>query len=526
MHLSEEVIDQCLRIGIREFVVCPGGRNVPLIAVLDDADGVQIWTHHDERVAGFFALGRSMGSGEPCAVVVTSGTAVAELLPAVIEAKYQGRPIVIISADRPSSYRGSGAPQVINQVGIFGEHVERCVDIERKTDSGFHCEDVFSGWSKTAPWHLNVCLGEKEEILGKKLSEPNGFVLDRKNFHVGELVKHISDVWNGLCVFVGGLDPEDREEVYYFLKDLKVPVIADATSGLREGLHKIKLLVSKPDHFFKNNQFGRVLRIGEVPVGRAWRELENHAQIEVFNVCRTPYTGISRDSNIVTGNITRILKGMGEIFPVGDTTDALVHNSKGWAQVDEMLERFPESEPAMVRLVSQYAVSASSLFLGNSMPIREWNEFAQREHPQENVDANRGVNGIDGQLSTWIGNTVGFDDSWAIFGDLTTQYDQSALSLLAQCGAKRRVLIVINNAGGRIFDRLPAVQVLDDHKREIIQNETPFDYKAWADMWGMDYQLARCSDEIDIDAPDHGLIVELRPSDKETEAFWEIYSGA
>jgi len=81
MHLSEEVIDQCLRIGIREFVVCPGGRNVPLIAVLDDADGVQIWTHHDERVAGFFALGRSMGSGEPCAVVVTSGTAVAELLP-------------------------------------------------------------------------------------------------------------------------------------------------------------------------------------------------------------------------------------------------------------------------------------------------------------------------------------------------------------------------------------------------------------------------------------------------------------
>ena len=118
-------MESSLKAGISEFVVCAGARNAALLEALARAEkaGVaRIWRHFEERSAGFFALGRTMETGKPCAVVTTSGTAVAELLSPVIEAFYQARPLVAITADRPEQFRGTGAPQTMDQTGIFGEH--------------------------------------------------------------------------------------------------------------------------------------------------------------------------------------------------------------------------------------------------------------------------------------------------------------------------------------------------------------------------------------------------------------------
>jgi len=157
--IAQQVIDQCLAKGVREFVVCSGARNLPLISALVRYEDVVIWSHFEERAAGFYALGRMMDTREPCAVITTSGTAVAELLPSVVESFYQGRPLLVISADRPSSYRNSGAPQAIEQPGMFGNYVGRCVDIEHNVAS------LFDGWSGRQPWHLNVCLDEEVTCL-------------------------------------------------------------------------------------------------------------------------------------------------------------------------------------------------------------------------------------------------------------------------------------------------------------------------------------------------------------------------
>ena len=132
--IAEQVIEQCLSKGVREFVVCSGARNIPLINALVSYEDVVVWSHFEERAAGFYALGRMMDTREPCAVITTSGTAVAELLPSVVESYYQSRPLLVISADRPSSFRGSGAPQAIEQPGIFGNYVGECVDIEDKVE--------------------------------------------------------------------------------------------------------------------------------------------------------------------------------------------------------------------------------------------------------------------------------------------------------------------------------------------------------------------------------------------------------
>ena len=140
------VIAELRAAGVREFCVCAGSRNAPLLAVLGTSDA-KWFSFVDERSAAFFAIGRIKLHGDPVAVVTTSGTAVAEMLPAAIEAYYSGLPLVLVSADRPARFRGTGAPQSIEQPGIFG----------------VYAETELTSWSRTRPLHVNVELEE----LGK-----------------------------------------------------------------------------------------------------------------------------------------------------------------------------------------------------------------------------------------------------------------------------------------------------------------------------------------------------------------------
>ncbi|MDQ3282059.1 MAG: thiamine pyrophosphate-binding protein, partial [Acidobacteriota bacterium] len=140
---AASLIEALRAAGVDEFCVCAGSRNSSLLAVLGASDA-RLFSFVDERSAAFFAIGRMKLHGAPVAVVTTSGTAVAELLPATIEAYYSGLPLVLVTADRPARFRGTGAPQSIEQVGIFG----------------VYAADSFAAWSRTRPLHLNVELEE------------------------------------------------------------------------------------------------------------------------------------------------------------------------------------------------------------------------------------------------------------------------------------------------------------------------------------------------------------------------------
>jgi 2-succinyl-5-enolpyruvyl-6-hydroxy-3-cyclohexene-1-carboxylate synthase len=136
---AARLIGEVRAAGANEFCVCAGSRNAPVLAALGDSDA-RLFSFVDERSATFFALGRSKQHGNPVAVVTTSGTAVAEMLPAAIEAYYSGVPLILISADRPARFRGTGAPQSIEQVGIFGVYAETSLE----------------SWSRVRPLHLNI----------------------------------------------------------------------------------------------------------------------------------------------------------------------------------------------------------------------------------------------------------------------------------------------------------------------------------------------------------------------------------
>ncbi len=153
IELATAVLESCAKFGVREIVLCAGARNAPFVKVLSESLQFRVYSFFEERSAAFFALGRMQALEQPVAVLTTSGTAASELLSACIEADYQRLPLVIITADRPKSYRGCGAPQTIVQTGLYSHYIEFSADIE-----GQWKKEIAATHSR--PVHLNVCFDE------------------------------------------------------------------------------------------------------------------------------------------------------------------------------------------------------------------------------------------------------------------------------------------------------------------------------------------------------------------------------
>ena len=512
-NTAVDTVKRCLHAGITEFVVCGGARNATLLEALaraQNAGKCRIWRHFEERGAGFFALGRAMATGKPCAVVTTSGTAAAELLPATIEAFYQSRPLVLLTADRPAAFRNSGAPQTIDQTALFGPHA-----------ASVALED----WDGRIPIHHNIELDEdfqpgledfQDTAAGEWRAAESPPV-------VAALARWLrEDVYRGFVVMIGGLEPDEREEVFHFCRDFGAPVVAEATSGLREAL--AALAIHDADRVLAKHPPGKILRLGEVPSGRFWRDLESLTETSVWSVCRNGLPGLARDSQVTQGRVGRILRALGDIDPVDDVLDLLVGASARAATLEELLEAYPDSEAGLMRAISHYACIGSSVYLGNSLPIREWNQFAQWARPVTEIRANRGANGIDGQISTWLGCSAEQENAWAILGDLTTLYDLAAPALLGQVEAAGRVLAVINNRGGRIFERLPRLQSMHASAAESLIQPQCADFAGLATLWGMRHLRIRTADDLDhLSTEGPPLLLEIVPDEKQSTRFWEAW---
>ena len=502
-------------LGVKHVVVCAGARNAPLVTSLLATEGKadwRIWHHFDERSAAFFALGMSKKSWEPVAVVTTSGTAVAELLPAVIEAFYSGVPLVLVTADRPATYRGSGAPQAIEQVGIFGPYAPVALDVT----GGLDLSEVVK-WNRDVPLHLNVCFEEPT---------PDDTIRDFDPITLLHAVKHCGDDHvltietfvanpNGLVVLVGELPPSWHQPVQDFLVALGVPVWAEATSGLRESEQLAPLLI-RAEREVDQLSPREILRIGGVPSLRFWRDLESLEEISVLSVTRRPFSGLARLSRIlVLAEFPRWSEGFS---PLRKIESASLHKGLR-TSLRRCLENHPGSEPAMMRAVSELIPEEALVYLGNSLPIREWNLAAsiQPRHPR--CYASRGANGIDGQIATFLGLSETEGESWGIFGDLTALYDLNAPALLRQLPGARRRIVILNNGGGKIFSRLPSLSGLTRSGKQVTENHHRQSFEHWAAMWNLDYVKWQAGEEKPkIDGA--GVVIEVCVDGDATEAFW------
>jgi 2-succinyl-5-enolpyruvyl-6-hydroxy-3-cyclohexene-1-carboxylate synthase len=189
------------------------------------------------------------------------------------------------------------------------------------------------------------------------------------------------------------------------------------------------------------------------------------------------------------------------------------------SKLDMLVESHPLSEVAWMRHLSEVMPSGALLFLGNSLPIREWNLAGRTSGA---CYANRGANGIDGLVSTFYGLSEEAAESWMILGDLSALYDLAAPWIAEQLSPGNRRIVIINNGGGKIFSRVESLQKLDDTARTMIENRHAIDFRPWAELWRMDYRLVQTPEDL-AGLPAGDVIMEVRPDAMQTEAFWQAW---
>lgn len=554
---SKQLVESLASSGVRQFVVCAGARNSPLVAVLSAApEAFEVVSFFEERSAAFFAMGNARRTGRPVAVITTSGTAAAELLPATVEAFHTGVPLILVTADRPRRLRGTGAPQAIDQTGLYRNFVGAEYDLAEG--------ELFdlSSWNQRAPLHLNICFDEPlidaplpslgdwslagsdsgtgvEPCTGSGAGAESVFV----DFRGRSLfVATASAEWaqlrlrkflrgpGALLVLVGSLETErERRAVENFLLDLRAPVYLEATSGLRESpkLEWCRLISGDAilPWSLRNAGVARVLRIGSVPTARVWRDLDDASKpVETLSLSPLPFSGLSRGEFVcceIESALVDFKFSESERESSPQIRPLLEKDRDVAAKLESLFISEPQSEAGLVRRLAQKMMRSESIervYLGNSLPIREWDLAAPRERKLV-VEANRGVNGIDGQLSTFLGLSGADGIACAILGDLTALYDLQgfwALQWLPQLGAK---VFVINNGGGKIFSRI--------FGQALFENRHDLSFRAWADLWRIGYQRwSSVSDEFELHLGSSASeVIEVVPDNDATQRFWKQYDG-
>lgn len=514
--VAAHTLQEAVNLGVREFCICPGARNAPLIALLKLETNLKTYYFYDERSAAFFALGRCQASGKPVAVITTSGTAVSYLLGAAMEAYYTGIPLLLITADRPRRFRNSNAPQSCEQVGLYGKYINTQHDIALDEP----CD--LSTWDRCSPAHINICL---EEPSPKDFPEHSPIEINEDAFALADPPMNYDDFHLFLkkthypFVVVGSLKAQVREAVAQFLLNLNAPVYLEAISGLRQDPKLRHLSITRSSKLWEHAEVAGykidgVLRIGGVPTFRLWRDLEERqGEIRVFSVNDVPFSGLSWGPI----HCTPLDQFFQEYTPAKQFR---LEISSAWREADRtynqqlhrLFQEEPKAEPSLVHALSKKIQPHALVYLGNSLPIREWDMAATWDERHHKMYATRGLNGIDGQTSVFLGLSSPLTDNWALLGDLTALHDLAGPWILPQLHSDTQVNIaVINNGGGKIFEKM--------FPQKEIQNCHSVGFQPVAQLWNLHYDCWRSIPD-DISCKHHRLI-EIVPDASSSKRFWD-----
>ncbi len=515
------LITCCTMAGIAEWICCPGELNGPLLRALADCPVIHRWTQADERSAAYFALGRIQATGRPVAVLTGTGVEATSLTPAVVEAYYQRRPLLVMTLDTPEHAGGTGALHRIEHENLFGVYAPT---VELTLPCAVSdLPDLRNALSEGFPLHLNVRVdaraAEAEEaggcFAGLELAEPPPPPRFRGSLvALSQMLRFRS--MEGLVLLLGGLEPAEQEPALWLARTLRVPVLAEAASGLREELAAYalkggeRLLQKFPPRF--------VLRVGDVPTGPFWKALENMPEVEVYSLTRTGFSGLCRKSHVIEGDLEQMMKALGDVPHVGDTGRLLPRSRHSAGRMEELLLAYPECEAAMVRFFSNHAGIADVICLGSGSTMALWNDYAQSQVPTLYVRANNGAGGADGTVSSFLGNAADATYACCLTGDLSLLRDSGAAAMLPQLPEGRRVVAVLNNEGAGLAD---APGLAPELHRLLVQRPT-FNMAELARLWGAEYYAIHCEADLEIlDSLDENAfaLLELMPDSEQTLAF-------
>ncbi|MBM7653265.1 2-succinyl-5-enolpyruvyl-6-hydroxy-3-cyclohexene-1-carboxylic-acid synthase [Neobacillus cucumis] len=480
-------VTELVLTGIRDVVVSPGSRSTPMALIMAEHPDLNVHIHVDERSAAFFGLGMAKSANRPVALLCTSGTAAANYYPAIVEAKYSRVPLLVLTADRPHELREVGAPQAIDQFHLYGQHVKWFADMalpENSQEMLRYARTICARATAIAtqapagPVHLNFPFREPlipkmDEYLFTLSERTEGYV----KVHNGDLVvqdqvfKDIADKLNGIkkgMIVCGNLaDEKFAQAVTGLAAKLNYPILADPLSQLRSGTHEMDHIVETYDSFLRNQEAKSflkpdvIIRFGAMPVSKALTIFlkENHMAEQLV----VDGGGGWRDPSAISTNMIFC----NETYFCEKLLSHLKKNSssaylESWKKMNELTKEnmavirdvVELSEAKLFYQLAEFLPAESTLFVGNSMPIRDLDSFFISNQKSIKVMANRGANGIDGTVSTAIGTAVYRKSVYLVLGDLTFFHDLNGLIAAKLMGIDIHIILVNNNGGG-IFSFLP-----------------------------------------------------------------------
>jgi len=438
--LAREVLTRLVEAGVTEVVVAPGSRNAPLSFAAYDAAAVglvRLHTRIDERSAGFLALGLSRNHRR-AAVVCTSGTAVANLHPAVLEAAHAGVDLVVVSADRPARMRGTGANQTTDQVGIFGPLVE--------TQDATGDYDLLTA----GPVHLNVPL--EEPLVPEDRWVPE--VTPGPAVYRARPAVHVTIPVGPRTVVVAGDDAGPPARI--LAESAGWPLLAEPSSGSRTGANAIRtyrLLLGSE----LGDRVERVVVCGHPTLSRPVSRLLARPDVHVVD---TPAYGVWTERPFPVGErlpVVPAVEAPDDPDWLGEWLTADAHVSR---QLDALLAAEADLTPYEVAgAVARALPEGGLLVVGASSPIRDLDLMVPRYRvgARRKVLANRGLSGIDGTVSTAIGAALARPSSTralALMGDVTFLHDANGLVMGPGEAVPDLTIVVVNDDGGSIFTML------------------------------------------------------------------------
>lgn len=530
-------VDELQRAGVHNVVICPGSRSTPLSMVLAEQAGIHTWMHVDERSAAFFALGMAKRLAQPVALVCTSGTAAANFFPAIVEAHLTHVPLLVLTADRPHELRDNGAPQAIDQNRLYGVHVKWFVDVAlpEATNNALRYIRTLANRAvaltyavPAGPVHLNIPFreplvpaGQPDQPLppqaqrdpiawyGRPDNVPYVSVAESlrssedSNRHAG-LLATIRTMPRGLIIVGPCNDPELPELITLLAQQSGYPVLADPLSQLRSSSLASRLLLSSYDAFLRIDAFVEcvepqlVMRFGAMPTSKPLLlYLKRYASCPQIVI----------DGNAGWEEPTQLASEIIHADPVSfcrellSSLEDLQERDSQWAgmwQQADLLTRValqsaiedfgPFFEGRVFTELAALLPEKTTLYVGNSMPVRDLDTFFWESVSPMRIMGNRGANGIDGMISSALGASVANKEgpTVLVIGDLSFFHDLNGL-LAARLHHLDLTIVLINNDGGGIFSFLPQASY-PEHFEQLFGTPTGLDFAPVVQMYGGSFQ--------------------------------------
>lgn len=508
-------VDEIARLHVRDVVISPGSRSTPLAMLMAEHADISTYLHVDERSAAFFALGMAKAKQTPVALLCTSGTAAANYFPAICEAFHSRVPLLVLTADRPHELRDIEAPQAMNQIGLYGSFVKKSFELAlpESSSSMYHYirtsakrAVMLSTDMPKGPIHLNFPIREPL-IPDFSLSdiwdqgrvhcneESTGTIRVSSPSYLESTANRLRSLEKGMIVCGDQQDPALAQAVVELAGTLQYPILADSLSQLRCGNHDKTYIMDCYDTFLRNEEIVAewkpdvIIRLGGMPVSKALSKFIGkqkdalHITVDEAGVWRDP---VRMTNEMVYANETQFCKELAVKVNKKEESDWM----RLWKRVNDVSKKQLQEvdnydgrfEGKVITEVARILPDGAALFLGNSMPIRDTDTFLFNEDKELTVFANRGVNGIDGVISTALGTSIIYSPLVLVIGDLSFYHDLNGL-LAAKLHQLNATIIVVNNDGGGIFSFLPQ----HEHKKHfesLFGTPLGLDYEHVVKMYG------------------------------------------